>query len=77
MDEDKIKQEAKDIMDNFMKALDKIEVEEEFLLERKESFREESKKITKTDETFKQRFLSNAAKTKGDAILANKGAWVD
>jgi len=77
MDEAKIKSEAKEIMDNFMKALDKIEVEEEFLLERESSFREETKEKSQLDESFKQKFLSNANKTKGDAILANKGEWVE
>jgi len=78
MNEDKIKSEAVEIMNNFMKALDKIQVEEEFVLMRENSFREEGKDIEKVDsDNFKQRFLSNASKTKGDAILANKGNWVE
>lgn len=76
MDENKIKKEAKEIMDNFMTALSDIDVEEEFILNRKTSTRNEKKgKIANED--FKQRFLSNAPKVKGDAIVANKGSWVE
>ncbi len=59
-----------------MKALDDIEVEQEFILEREKCFREEGKGKD-VDEDFRQRFLSNAPKTSGDAILANKGEWVE
>lgn len=76
VDQDSIRKEAKEIMDNFMKALKDIEVEEEFILEREACFREEGEGV-ELDEEFKQRFLANAAKTNGDAILANKGAWVE
>jgi len=77
MDESKIKTEAKEIMDNFMVALNKVEVEDEFELMRRDSFREELKGKSKLDDAFKQSFLSNAPKTKGDAILTNKGAWTE
>lgn len=76
MDEERIKKEAKEIMDNFMSALKDIEVEEEFILERDMTYREETQGNV-ADEDFKQRFLSNAPKTSGDAILANKGSWVE
>ena len=75
VDQESIRKEAKEIMDNFMKALSDVEVEEEFILERENCFREEGEGV-ELDEDFKQRFLSNASKTSGDAILANKGAWV-
>ena len=77
MNQEKIKLQAKEIMDNFLIALSDIEVEEEFELSRTNCFRNENEKINILDEDFKQRFLSNAPKTKGDAILANKGAWVE
>lgn len=76
MDSEKIKIEAKEIMDNFMNSLSDIEVEEEFELLRENCYREELG-IKESDEDFKQRFLSNAPKTNGNAILANKGAWVE
>ena len=78
VDHDKVKNEAKQIMDNFMESLKDIEVEEDFVLERKESYRDEQIKIDNTidNDDFKNIFLSNASNTKGDAILANKGDWV-
>ena len=74
MDEKEIAQDAKKIMDNFMSALEKIEVEEEFILDRDECFREETQG-SEVDESFRQRFLSNAPKVNGDAVLANKANW--
>ena len=76
MNQEKIKIEAKEIMDNFMKALLDIEVEEEFELLRENCYREQ-KEGKNCDEHFRQAFLSNAPKTNGNAILANKGAWVE
>lgn len=75
MDSDLIKADAKKIMDNFMAAMKDIEVEEDFILERENCFRDEGEG-SEIDEEFRQRFLSNAAKISGDAVLANKGDWV-
>ena len=75
MDELKIKNEAKEIMNNFMNALSNIEVEDEFILNRDSSYREELKNEKRINDEFKNKFLSNAPKTSGDAILANKGEW--
>lgn len=75
MDAQEIKKEAKQIMDNFMEALSEIEVEEDFVLERDECFRDERKIGKKPDEDFIQRFLRNAPQTCGTAIQANKGDW--
>ena len=74
VDKESIKAEAKEIMDNFMSALSDIDLEEDFILERDMCIREEGVGDL-PDEDFKQRFLSNAPKTSGDAILANKGDW--
>lgn len=75
MDEVKIKNEAKEIMNNFMNALSNIEVEEEFILKRDNCFREENSEQKLLDEKFRNDFLSNAPKTSAGAILANKGEW--
>lgn len=75
MDNESIKADAKKIMDNFMDAMKDIEVEEDFILERVSCFREEGLG-TQIDEDFRQRFLSNATKISGDAVLASKGDWV-
>ncbi len=74
VDYESVKLEAKQIMDNFMEALSEIDLEENFVLERDACIREE-KDGDCCDNDFKQRFLSNAPKTSGDAILANKGEW--
>ena len=66
--------QAKKIMDKFMNAMSDISIEEEFILKRNECFREDEQGI-KTDEDFRQRFLSNAKKTSGNAILTNRGDW--
>lgn len=76
MNQDKIKAQAKEIMDNFMDSLKDIEVEEEFELLREKCYREEGEGKEANLE-FVQRFLSNAKETKGNAVLANKGAWVE
>jgi len=75
MNPEEIKKDAKRIMNNFMSEMSGIKVENDFILERPNCFREEGTG-TEPDEDFKQRFLSNAKKTSGDAVLANKGDWV-
>jgi hypothetical protein len=70
-----VKKEAKKIMDSFMESLGSMELEEEFNFEAKNCYREEGEG-KELDETFKSYFLSNASKTKGDAILAKKGEWL-
>ena len=74
MDNKSAKNEAKEIMDKFMNAMADISVEEEFVLKRKECFREDGNGA-EIDEDFRQRFLSNAKKTSRNSILANKGEW--
>jgi len=74
VEQEKIKLEAKTIMDNFMKALSGIDVENEFVLNRKKTFRLDNGKSESSDE-FRNIFLQNANKKTPDAILANKGEW--
>lgn len=76
MEDDSIKKEAKNIMDNFMSSMKDIEVEDNFILIRDACYREEGEgKVA--DEDFRQRFLSNAPKSNSESILAQKGAWVE
>lgn len=76
MNDESIREEAKNIMDNFMSAMKDIEVEDDFILKRDFCLREEGEgKVA--DEDFRQRFLSNAPKHSGDSILAQKGSWVE
>ncbi|MCA9486603.1 hypothetical protein H6501_04405 [Candidatus Woesearchaeota archaeon] len=78
MDKEKILQEAKQIMDSFADTLSKqseSKTELSFKLERKICMREEGEG-TPLNENFKVLFLKNARKTRGDAIVAEKGSWV-
>ncbi len=75
MKEKQITSQAKKIMDDFSKALNSVKLEASFNLIREKSFREEGSGED-LDEDFKQRFLANASKTKGDAIVASKGSWI-
>ena len=75
MDENKIRKQAKQILDKFARALDKVKDKDvdsyidggEF--ERKEGPGKESV------EGFKQRFLKNAPEYNDDFIIAEKGDW--
>jgi hypothetical protein len=73
MKEEKIKDEAKQIMDRFMAELGEIKLTEEFGLVREEQIREP--KETMPDEDFKERMLKNAPKVRGDSIVAEKKNW--
>ncbi len=74
LDEEKIRKQAKAIMDEFVKALDKVgELSGEVGLERKETTRKGSAK--KQDESFKERMLKNAPRKEDGQILAEKKSW--
>jgi len=72
MDEEKIKQQAKEILDKFARALEGIKTEEA-RVERDESMREEGGKKEKIDREI---MFKNAPKIKDDCIEAEKGGWV-
>lgn len=75
MEKNKIKIQAKQIMDNFMESLNEIEIDKDFNLKREKYLRAERKILKEKDEEFIQRFLKNAPKTTANSILANKGEW--
>lgn len=75
MNQEEIKKDAKRILDSFMEDMKDINVEENFVLERETCYREEGEGRD-LDEDFKQRFLSNAPKVSGDAIVTKRGDWV-
>lgn len=74
-EKESIKKEAKSIMDNFAKALSKVE-KEKIIGEviRKEQTRTEKSPL-KTDSEFRKAFFSNAPDKDGDFIRAEKGKW--
>ena len=74
MDERKVEEEAKKIMDDFLKALENIdEAKLEISIDRKEFLREKGKSYTNKD--FRKRFFENAPKKDKDFIKAERGKW--
>lgn len=74
LDKKKIEEQAKKIMDEFSKALDKLEtIDTPVGFEREENIRES--KAATADKAFKERMLKNAPKTKGDYVVAEKKHW--
>lgn len=73
MNEAKVKDEAKRIMDAFLSELGETEVKEEFGLVREENIRDA--KAKSPEPGFKERMLKNAPKVKDDMIVAEKKTW--
>lgn len=74
-DVEKIRIQAKRIMDDFMIALDKVKgIEERFGIDRAEETRVPSKK-PKPSAEFRAIMFSNAPKVKDDCIVAEKKKW--
>jgi len=84
MDKLKAKKQAKEILDKFAKALEKVKITgsssknsegyKDFYIEREEFEREEGK-AEKPDESFKSDFLENAPRKDKDFVIAEKGGW--
>jgi len=72
-DQEQIKKQAKQIIDNFVSALEKIEVEEE-VVERQEDRRQEKEPV-ESDSDFRKIMLENSPETKNECIVAEKGKW--
>ena len=71
-----IKKEAKSIMDNFSKKLEKIkEKTPEPIIERKECERQETKRTEQTNSEFRKIMFENAPNKDDDFILGEKKAW--
>lgn len=74
MNSEQVKEEAKQIMDSFMKALEEVgDVEEEYGNRRKENVRKPSE--CKYGSEFKEKMLANAPKKEDDCIVAEKKKW--
>jgi len=74
MDEEKIRKEAKALMDKFMAALDAAEdVKEEVGIERSDSTRDAEK--CELTEGFPERMLKNAPARKDRYVVAEKKKW--
>ncbi len=76
IDESKVKKEAKQILDKFAHALEKVEHEHEldFYVIR-DDFERIEKKGADSKKDFKQKILENAPNKDNDFIIAEKGSW--
>ena len=74
-EKEKIKEQAKRIIDDFSKKLSRIDKDmKEPVIERKEFERQEGK--NKTDESFSRKIMfKNATDKNDDFIVAEKGEW--
>jgi Asp-tRNA(Asn)/Glu-tRNA(Gln) amidotransferase C subunit len=70
---EKIRTEARALLDKFSKSLEKIP-ELKKKTEKTESFREESQG-NPSNESFKSRILKNAPEKNQDAIISEKAKW--
>lgn len=78
MEQEKIKQEAKEILGIFSQALEKVKEDiGESYVEREEDRREETETTEEADEEFRKIMFENAPNKKGDFIVAEKGKWVE
>jgi len=74
VDEEKIKAQAKKIMDVFMQTMQSVSgIESTFGVEREEQTRKA--KSEGCDPGFRQRMLDNAPRTKDGCVLAEKKHW--
>ena len=74
LDKERIKEQAKKLLDNFAAALGDIETEEVYVV-RAEDRREETQ-ASDPDGDFKSRILANAKNKDADCIIGEKGSWV-
>tara|TARA_B100001079_G_C16339915_1_gene483036 strand:+ start:728 stop:952 length:225 start_codon:yes stop_codon:yes gene_type:complete len=73
MDKKKVEKEAKQMLDNFAKALSKVKTnEEDHYIDREDFERVEG---GDSCEGFKSKLLGNAPEKDDDFIIAEKGAW--
>ena len=76
VDEARIKEQAREILEKFAKALEKVEKEElaESFVDREEFERIEGEG-KESPKGFKEKMLENSPKHDDDFIIAEKGGW--
>lgn len=74
-EQENIKKEAKKIMDNFAKSLERVEKElgDDFSVKREFQTRKES--YAKSEKEFQEIFFENAPSKSANLIKAEKGKW--
>ncbi|MBS3088748.1 hypothetical protein J4402_03115 [Candidatus Pacearchaeota archaeon] len=75
MNKESITKEAKKILDNFAKSLEKVKISPVKTKQETSGFREESQNPNPVNEEFKKRIFSNAIETEGDFLVAEKKKW--
>ena len=70
----RIGKQAKDILDNFSKALDKVKTGKKEIKKSVGGFRDEEEGKA-GDSDFRERMFANAPMTEGDCIVAEKKSW--
>jgi predicted Asp-tRNA(Asn)/Glu-tRNA(Gln) amidotransferase subunit C len=78
MDSAKIEKEAKQLLDKFAKALEKVEKEKgdgEVSFVDREEFERKEKEGRDYDSGFKKKILDNAPAKDDDFIIAERGGW--
>jgi len=75
MNENKIRKQAKQILDKFANALAKTDSEKIEIGVDREEFERREGEGKKSAEGFKKRFLANAPKHNDDFIIAERGSW--
>ncbi|HME87252.1 MAG TPA: hypothetical protein VKE88_02470 [Candidatus Nanoarchaeia archaeon] len=74
MNEAEILKQAKKIMDDFVKALDKVSVSEKYGVHRDEQVRIAEKECEDSSQ-FRKRIFKNAPKVKDDYFVMEKKNW--
>ncbi len=74
-EQEKIKEEARQILEKFSKAIEKVEneVKDAKGVQREIQTRKETK--ANSDKEFRKLFFKNAESKEGDFIIAEKGSW--
>jgi Asp-tRNA(Asn)/Glu-tRNA(Gln) amidotransferase C subunit len=72
--QEKIKREAKELLDKFSKALENVELKQKNLKEEVGGFREEGEGKD-CEPNFRKKMFDNAPEKKGDFLLSEKRKW--
>ncbi len=75
MNQEEIKKQAKEIIDKFARALEKVKVEEA-RVERDEDRRVEREGVS-CDNDFRKIMFENAPEKENECIKAEKGGWLE
>lgn len=75
-EKEEIKKGAKRIMDDFSKALEKVDSGGDFVFVDRDDFTRDEGNALRPDLEFKKIIFENAPKKNKNSILAEKGGWV-